>query len=196
MSAGFETAESFRKWRFTWEAVSHIPFLRLVVFAPHINPSILCKKLKVNLNLEAFQLTLSWIEENEVSLKVPVPRVLVDVETPVNFMLFEDHIEVKLVLLLPVDHPIVLNFGTALTLTEDEVCHEESLIVLDLQPLRIDSEVASTMELQKKRAHPFGIKEGMKLKVQVLAMAMAVASRSIVGLTQSQMMEFVQIGAG
>lgn len=153
MSAGFETAESFRKWRFTWEAVSHIPFLRLVVFAPHINPSILCKKLKVNLNLEAFQLTLSWIEENEVSLKVPVPRVLVDVETPVNFMLFEDHIEVKLVLLLPVDHPIVLNFGTALTLTEDEVCHEESLIALDLQPLRIDSDVKSLSSMEGVHFH-------------------------------------------
>lgn len=139
MSAGFETAESSKKWRFTWQAVSHIPILRLVVFAPHINPSILCKNLKVNLNLEGSQLTVSWIEENEVSLKVPIPRVLVDVESPVNFMLFEDHIEVKLVLLLPVDHPIVLNFGSALKLAEDEVCDQESLIALDLQPLRMDS---------------------------------------------------------
>ncbi|KAJ6907191.1 hypothetical protein NC651_017777 [Populus alba x Populus x berolinensis] len=44
-------------------------------------------------------------ETSEVSIRVPIPRVLINPESPVNAKASDDHIEVKLVLLLPVDHP-------------------------------------------------------------------------------------------
>lgn len=58
--------------------------------------------------------------------------------------------------------------------------------------------MASVMELQKYRifATLKGIMEGTKLKLQDLAIIIAVASRSFVGSTQPQMTTFVQISAG
>ncbi|KAJ8549169.1 hypothetical protein K7X08_032876 [Anisodus acutangulus] len=46
----------------------------------------------------------------ETSVRVPVPRVLIDPECPVHVRAFDDYIEVKLSLLLPVDHPLVSGF--------------------------------------------------------------------------------------
>lgn len=54
-----------------------------------------------------------------MSIRVPVPPVLIDAESPPNFRAFEDHIEVKFVLLLPVDHPIILNFDNVLDFSEE-----------------------------------------------------------------------------
>lgn len=48
-----------------------------------------------------------------------MPPVLVDAESPLSFRAFEDHIEVKLVLLLPVDHPIILNFDNVLDFSQE-----------------------------------------------------------------------------
>lgn len=50
--------------------------------------------------------------EKGTSVHVPVPRVLIDQESPIHFRTFEDHIEVKLVLLLPVNHPLVSDFDS------------------------------------------------------------------------------------
>ena len=62
---------------------------------------------------------MSWFEEEtKISFRVPVPRVLVDIESPISFRAMEDHIEVKLVLLLPVDHHIVSNIDSILNMSE------------------------------------------------------------------------------
>ncbi|XP_060188131.1 uncharacterized protein LOC132617196 [Lycium barbarum] len=92
------------KWGFTWEAQSHISTLRLILFNPKFKPSIQCTNIKVNLIIEQSLLTVNF---NETSVRVPVPRVLIDPEEPVHFRAFDDHIEVKLSLLLPVNHPLV-----------------------------------------------------------------------------------------
>uniref|UniRef100_A0A5B7ALF7 Uncharacterized protein n=1 Tax=Davidia involucrata TaxID=16924 RepID=A0A5B7ALF7_DAVIN len=136
MSSTLRTSKNPRKWRFTWEAQSHIPTLRLFIFNLNAKPSTQCKNLKIILVLEQSLLVASWFEEEvEVSLRVPIPRVLIDVESPVNFRALDDHVEVKLVLLLPVDHPILTNF-------EDE-SHPENVFSDDLLPLSVDSEIKS-----------------------------------------------------
>ncbi|KAL1210077.1 hypothetical protein V5N11_010656 [Cardamine amara subsp. amara] len=108
-----------KKWRYTWEAQSHSPNLRLFLFDSKTNPKINCKSLNVSIILEKSQLLVTWINDEDkeeeatskreeiVSLHVPFPKVLLDAESPVNFKALDDHIEVRLVLLLPVDHPLV-----------------------------------------------------------------------------------------
>ncbi|KAA8547416.1 hypothetical protein F0562_003720 [Nyssa sinensis] len=136
MSSELRTSENPRKWRFTWEAQSHIPTLRLLIFNPNTRPSTQCENLKINLVPEQSLLVASWFEEEvEISLRVLVPRVLIDVESPVNFRALDDYIEVKLVLLLPVDHPILTNF--------EEESHPETAFFDDLLPLSMDSELKS-----------------------------------------------------
>lgn len=69
-----------------------------------------------------------------------MPRVLLDDESPVSFKALDDHIEVKLVLLLPVDHSIVLNFDSILSLTELSLNEEEGNGFTDVsKPLSVDS---------------------------------------------------------
>ncbi|KAJ7953053.1 Ubiquitin-conjugating enzyme E2-binding protein [Quillaja saponaria] len=123
-----------KKWRFTWEAQSHIPTLRLLLFDSHTNPSIQCRNLEIHLDPSRSSVIVSWFEDSQVSLSIPIPRVLVDTESPVIFRALEDHIEVKLVLLLPVDHPIVSSFDSALNLSEDQ----ENAFT---KPLVMDSDV-------------------------------------------------------
>lgn len=105
-----------RKWRYTWEAQSHSPNLRLFLFDSETNPKSHCKSLNVSVLPEKSQLLVTWIgcseAEDGVSLRVPVPRVLLDAESPVKFKALDDHIEVRLVLLLPVDHPLVSGLVT------------------------------------------------------------------------------------
>nr|POF27404.1 hypothetical protein CFP56_14518 [Quercus suber] len=110
--------ENPRKWRFTWEAQSQIPILRLFLFDSHTKPSIQCQNLKVHLNLSQSLLQLRWFDDRHVSLRVPIPRVLLDPEWPLSFTAFDDHIQVKLVLLLPVDHPIVSSFDSVLNFSQ------------------------------------------------------------------------------
>ncbi|KAF8406473.1 hypothetical protein HHK36_008561 [Tetracentron sinense] len=119
--------ENLCKWRFTWETVVHIPTLRLFLFNPNIKPANKCRNLNASLISEESSLLVGWIEDSvqphdapvDFSLRVPVPRVLVDHGSPVDFRLMEDHIEVKLVLLLPVDHPILSNFDSEFDLSEN-----------------------------------------------------------------------------
>lgn len=129
-----------RKWRFTWEAQSHIPTLKLLVFNPNTKPPIQCHDLKVNLLLEQSLLTVTWFE---VSLRVPIPRVLVDAESPLQFRALDDHIEVKLVLLLPVDHPILTSLDSLLNLSDDESHRETACPDYYPRPLLMDSDLES-----------------------------------------------------
>ncbi|KAF5183474.1 HECT-like ubiquitin-conjugating enzyme (E2)-binding protein [Thalictrum thalictroides] len=117
-----------RTWRYTWETLTHIPILRLFLFNSKIKPLNQCKNLKVTLNFEESMLLVSWNEEIENKkdffidfiVRVPVPRVLVDLSSPVDFKLMEDYIEVKLVLLLPVDNPILINFDSIVNISGEE----------------------------------------------------------------------------
>lgn len=102
-----------RSWRFTWEAQSHIPTLKLCIFNPFIEFATQFSDLKVTLVMEQFLLLVSFRNrEAETSFRVPIPRILIDHESPVYSRTHNDHIEVKLVLLLPVDHPLVSEFGS------------------------------------------------------------------------------------
>lgn len=135
MSSELGTVENPRKWRFSWEAQSQIPTLRLFLFDSYTKPSIQCQNLKVHLNLSQSLLLLSWFQGLQVSLRVPIPRVLLDHESPVSFKAFDDHIEVKLVLLLPVDHPIVSSFDSVLNSFQGL----ENTFVDASKPLEMDS---------------------------------------------------------
>lgn len=68
----------------------------------------------------------------ETLVRVPVPRVLIDPESPLHFRVFDDHIEVKLVLLLPVDHPLVSNFDSILNVEGNSD---------ELRPFSVDSDL-------------------------------------------------------
>ncbi|XP_050944868.1 uncharacterized protein LOC103485086 isoform X2 [Cucumis melo] len=120
MSSEFNTVENPSKWRFTWEAQSHIPILRLLLFDSYTNPSLRCRNLTVHLNLQQSVVCVAWFQDLHMSIRVPMPPVLVDAESPLSFRAFQDHIEVKLVLLLPVDHPIILNFDNVLDFSQEQ----------------------------------------------------------------------------
>ncbi|KAK9670172.1 hypothetical protein RND81_13G183000 [Saponaria officinalis] len=111
-----------RKWRYTYESQSHIPILKLFLFSPNFNPIIHCDNLSINLIFEKSVVELSWNSQNLpnlVKIIVPLPRVLVDLDSPLNFRAHDDHIEVKIPLLLPVDHPIVSSFISDLSSGDD-----------------------------------------------------------------------------
>lgn len=132
-------------WRYTWEAQSHSPTLRLYLFDSLTKPSIQCRNLDTRLVLSQSHLLVTWIDEEveededikEISLRVPVPRVLIDAESPVNVRALDDHIEIKLVLILPVDHPIISSFDSVLNLSEGL----KSAVLDSLQPLVMDSDL-------------------------------------------------------
>ncbi|KAK7262894.1 hypothetical protein RJT34_30475 [Clitoria ternatea] len=99
-------------WRYTWEAQSHIPTLRLMLFPINktLDPSLQCHNLTVQLHPSHSFLILTC---STLSLRVPLPAVLVDADSPVTFRPLSDHIQVKLLLLLPVDHPILSTLSIA-----------------------------------------------------------------------------------
>ncbi|KFK33596.1 hypothetical protein AALP_AA5G034500 [Arabis alpina] len=106
-----QNPKTLRKWRYTWEAQSHSPNLRLFLFDSKTNPKTHCKSLNVTTLLGKSHLLLTWIDDkaSASSLHVPIPKVLLDTDSPINFKALDDHIEVKLVLLLPIDHPLVIS---------------------------------------------------------------------------------------
>ncbi|KAL3844723.1 hypothetical protein ACJIZ3_002126 [Penstemon smallii] len=132
----FAAVQNPSQWRFSWEAQSHTSTLRLLLFNPNVKPSAQCRDLELNLlpQHSLLMVSFSGSEEtrNRTSVWVPVPRVLIDPESPLHFRAFDDHIEVKLVLLLPVDHPLVSEFDSILNVEEnkDELC-----------PLSMDSDL-------------------------------------------------------
>ncbi|KAF5791313.1 putative ubiquitin-conjugating enzyme E2-binding protein [Helianthus annuus] len=123
-----------RNWKFTWESNSHVPILKLYLFNPNTNPISQCIDLKVSILFHKSLLQLTWIDNNQSqSLWVPIPRVLIDADSPISFRALDDHIEVKLVLVLPVDHPIVSNF--------DFEGGQDAALDDDCQPLQLDSDL-------------------------------------------------------
>ncbi|XP_068637290.1 uncharacterized protein [Aristolochia californica] len=74
-------------------------------------------------------------------MQIPVPRVLVDPGCPVEIRATEDHIEAKLVMILPVDHPLVSDFDSILILGNKDYCQErETSDSALLSPLSSDSD--------------------------------------------------------
>ncbi|XP_050227721.1 uncharacterized protein LOC126677231 [Mercurialis annua] len=135
-----------RQWSFTWEAQSHTPTLKLLLFNSHLNPSLHCNNtLQVNLNLSQTHLLVTCTVEHteKVSLKVPIPKVLIDPDAQLSFRALDDYIEVKLVLLLPVDHPIFSNF----ILVDDD--GENSNVLGSLEPLYVDSDLKSLSSMKE-----------------------------------------------
>ncbi|XP_027192982.1 uncharacterized protein [Cicer arietinum] len=102
---------SDEKWRYTWESQSHTPILRLLLFpiiSKTLNPSFKQHNLTVYLHSPPSFLTItSSSSAAALSLRVPIPNVLLDADSPPTLRLFTDHIELKLLLLLPVDHPVI-----------------------------------------------------------------------------------------
>ncbi|XP_027347534.1 uncharacterized protein LOC113858932 [Abrus precatorius] len=107
-------SESEERWRYTWEAQSHIPTLRLMLFPQNktLIPSLQCHNLNVHLHSSHSFLILTF---SSLSLRVPLPSVLVDADSPITFRPLSDHIQVKLVLLLPVDHPVLSTLNLSQT---------------------------------------------------------------------------------
>ncbi|KAF0895942.1 hypothetical protein E2562_018017 [Oryza meyeriana var. granulata] len=96
-----------RQWRYTWETLAHLPLLRLYLFHPALSAAS-TDHLRADLRLDDSLLVLSFSLAGEpVALRVPVPRVLVDPSAPPEFRAAGDHVEVRLALVLPVDHPVV-----------------------------------------------------------------------------------------
>ncbi|KAL6888551.1 hypothetical protein ACP4OV_009577 [Aristida adscensionis] len=96
-----------REWRYTWEAPAHLPLLRLYLF-PRAGLPAAPSGLRADLRLDGSLLLLSFsLAGAAVSLRVPVPRVLVDPSAPVECRFAGDHVQVRLALVLPVDHPVV-----------------------------------------------------------------------------------------
>ncbi|XP_014509019.1 uncharacterized protein LOC106768390 [Vigna radiata var. radiata] len=113
-------------WRYTWEAQSHIPTIRLMLFPNDktLNPSLQCHDLSINLHSSHSFLTLT---ASSLSLRVPLPAVMLDADSPVTFRSLSDHIEVKLLLLLPVDHPILSSLHPSPTPLPDPLIPESDV---------------------------------------------------------------------
>uniref|UniRef100_A0A2P2KK69 Uncharacterized protein LOC105126637 isoform X1 n=3 Tax=Rhizophora mucronata TaxID=61149 RepID=A0A2P2KK69_RHIMU len=144
-----EASNNLGKWRFTWEALSHSPTLKLFLFDSSTKPSIRCANLEVHLHLSRSHLLVSWTGEasagEPVSLRVPIPRVLIDPDSPVSLRSLDDHIEVRLVLLLPVDHPIVSSFDSVLNLSGGG---EYSELSDRVEPLTMDSDIKGLSSME------------------------------------------------
>nr|XP_043617728.1 uncharacterized protein LOC122589498 [Erigeron canadensis] len=123
-----------KKWRFTYESNSHIPVLRLYIFnhTDNINPSSEFTNLNATILFDKSLLQLTWVHNDQTtSIWVPIPRVLIDPDSPISLRALDDHVEVKFVLLLPVDHPLVSNFHFEDTSAEND----------QFQPLQLDSDL-------------------------------------------------------
>ncbi|XP_004234605.1 uncharacterized protein [Solanum lycopersicum] len=127
------------KWRFKWEAQSHTSTLRLILFSSNIKP---CTEITVNLSVEKSLLTVCFVEGD--TIRVPVPRVLIDPEAPVHCRVFDDHVEIKLALLLPVDHPLI----SGLDLSEPEP-EEEKLDSDTCFPFSVNYEIKKLSAMEE-----------------------------------------------
>ncbi|URE26805.1 hypothetical protein MUK42_15562 [Musa troglodytarum] len=148
MSSDVLENPSPRRWRFTWETLAHIPTLRLYLFHPDVHPSALCGNLSASLRLDQSLLRVSWIDDRTgegtgdvVFLRVPVPKVLVDPSCPVECRAMDDHIEIKLALVLPVDHPVMMDLGGVLDSDMGEMGRQECGLSDRLLPLPLDMDI-------------------------------------------------------
>jgi hypothetical protein len=88
-----------RQWRYTWEALGHLPLLRLYLFPLPAHPDAVPSDPRLDGSLLILSFSLAG---KDASLRVPVPRVLVDPSAPVECRAAGDHVEVR----LAVDHPV------------------------------------------------------------------------------------------
>ncbi|KAL8126492.1 hypothetical protein AgCh_013687 [Apium graveolens] len=122
-------SENPKKWGFYWESQSQLPILKLILFNPQFKPLTQCTHLKLHLLVQKSVLELRWLHsQNQVLLTVPVPNVLFDTDSPLTFKLLEDYIEVKVCLLLSVDHPVLSSLQNVIHLDE-------------VKPLRMDYDI-------------------------------------------------------
>ena len=126
---------SRKRWRYTWEALGHIPTLRLFLFRSELEPSDVRENLEASLSLGESLVVVKWREKavGELELRVPLPRVVIDPVAPVQVLSRKDHIEVKLMLVLPPDHPMSTESRAASHEGENSASAEEYL------PLSFDS---------------------------------------------------------
>lgn len=123
-----------KQWRFTWETLAHTPTLRLYLFRSpgSTDPLPCCSHLRASLCLVESLLLVSFLDleapapassaaavGRQVVLRVPVPRVLIDPGCPVECVAKSDHFEIKLALIVPVDHPLIKEFRGALDSDRD-----------------------------------------------------------------------------
>lgn len=127
-------AQNPRKWRFTWEAQSLNPTLKLFLFNPSSQPVVQSDSLRVQSNPARSTIHVSFTVDSgqDVALSVTIPRVLIDGDSPLSSRALDDHIEVKLPLLLPVDHPLMSSLHSVLSLSGDG---EETLLPDAPKPL-------------------------------------------------------------
>eukprot|EP01018_Ginkgo_biloba_P008429 Gb_40415 [translate_table: standard] len=131
-----DSARNPQQWQYSWEALSHIKTLRLYLFHHSISPQAQCFQLAASLSppdahFNGLSILIKWAEPNthyghspSMSLRVPVPPVVLDHSVPIQVKAVSDHIEVKLMLMLPVDHPLVESLSSLLR-TSDEACEKE-----------------------------------------------------------------------
>ncbi|KAH9319646.1 hypothetical protein KI387_021415, partial [Taxus chinensis] len=123
-----------RQWQYSWEALSHVRILRLYMMHPSLSPIADCLQLTVSLcppdnaHFNGVSLLIQWVEgpstiktngngssySHSHSARVPVPPVVLDHSIPAQCKAMIDHIEVKLVLMLAVDHPLVGSLSSLL----------------------------------------------------------------------------------
>ncbi|CAN6446554.1 unnamed protein product [Victoria cruziana] len=145
-----------RRWDYTWEALSHIGALRLFLSCPLLSPNSRCQQLAAALDWShrgRWTVHLRWEESQDqqngggavpLSLRVPLPPVIVDHDAPLHCVAMDDHIQVKLVLLLPVDHPLVAEL--AMVSDSGEVDGENA----DLPtPLRLENDVKNLSSMKE-----------------------------------------------
>ncbi|URE33774.1 Inositol monophosphatase family [Musa troglodytarum] len=182
MSSDVLENPSPRRWRFTWETLAHIPTLRLYLFHPDVHPSALCGNLSASLRLDQSLLRVSWIDDRTgegtgdvVFLRVPVPKVLVDPSCPVECRAMDDHIEIKLALVLPVDHPVMMDLRGVLDSDMGEMGRQECGLSDRLLPLPLDM--------------------GYSLKIRVhVTLAIVVLVQTLCGNAISELERWLTIG--
>ncbi|XP_078429198.1 HECT-like ubiquitin-conjugating enzyme (E2)-binding protein [Wolffia australiana] len=140
-SVSSSARRSSKRWRYTWEALAHIPTLRLFLFNPEVDPSVACLNLEASLFLRESQLVVKWKDEGDedVVLRVSVPRILIDPGSSVQAFCMKDHIEVKLALVLPPDHPMSIDSLSVL----DEGSASRGVDRPGCPPLSVESDLKS-----------------------------------------------------
>ncbi|KAJ4820686.1 HECT-like ubiquitin-conjugating enzyme (E2)-binding protein [Rhynchospora pubera] len=113
---------STHPWRFTWETLAHIPTLRLYLFRSPTPTALSGASASASLQTDRSLLfvSLTYQSGDVVRLEVPVPRVLIEPDEEVQCVVRSDHVEIKLSLVLPVDHPVVIQYRAAMGFSGDE----------------------------------------------------------------------------
>lgn len=107
-------------WRFTWETFPHIPTLRLYLFRSPTPTSLSVRSASLQTDRSLLFVSLSYQNGDIVRLEIPVPRVLIELDKEIQCVVRSDHVEIKLSLVLPVDHPVVLRYRASIGFNEDE----------------------------------------------------------------------------